>query len=110
MVGFTIDGPCQIAVADMAMAVMPIQARQQQRCVPGHTPGQPQENDASWPAQVGECKGQRRICCRGRQNGHQLRALLLLATQRSCHGLCLTAAAADSGYKGNRRGIDYRLS
>ena len=66
VVGFTIDGPCQIAVADMAMAVMPIQARQQQRCVPGHTPGQPQENDASWPAQVGECKGQRRICCKGR--------------------------------------------
>ena len=56
-VGFTIDRACQIAVADMPMAVMPVQACQQQRCVPGHTPGQPQEDDACWPAQMGECKG-----------------------------------------------------
>ena len=35
----TIDGACQITVAHMAVAVMPVQARKQQRGVPGHQPG-----------------------------------------------------------------------
>ena len=59
----TIDGSSQVTVAHMAVAVMPIQAGEQQGGVPGDQPGQPQEDDARRPAQVGKGKGQGCISC-----------------------------------------------
>ena len=51
----------------MAVAIMPVQARQQQRSVPGHQSGQAQEDDARRPSQMRKGKWQRCIRCRRRK-------------------------------------------